>query len=175
MGHAGVKGERAVTVDSSTCVMCGGDTESRRQPYYDAVACLRCSRRATSRRTWAFIVDFNLAFGLGSAATLAVPSGNVELMALVAFVVGAGLFVLRDAVRGISPGKLLLGLRVVDSSTGLPIGVTQSLRRNGLLALPLFPILAAFLVWKGPHLGDLHAGTRVTPRGSWGTRGAPLS
>jgi len=155
----------------TACVLCGGESGDRPQPFYNGEACLPCSKRITSRRAWAFLIDGALAGGVASGASLAVAirfrlyDAALLLLFLVLY---TGLFVVRDAARGVSPGKLLLGLQVVDQETGLPIGARQSLRRNAMLALPYAPVFAAFTLWKGPHLGDHDAGTRVVPRRPWG-------
>jgi uncharacterized RDD family membrane protein YckC len=59
------------------------------------------------------------------------------------------LLMLRDAVGGRSPGKLLTGLRAVDRQTGAPAGVPESILRN----VPLLPILLwPFMRRTGPFV-----------------------
>ncbi len=94
--------------------------------------------------------------GLGTALTI-----------LLAFVVnwgyGAGL---EWAFRGRTPGKMLLGLRVVDER-GLPITFLQAAIRNLVRLVDLLPGLygvggvSVLLDAKARRLGDLAAGTLV--------------
>jgi uncharacterized RDD family membrane protein YckC len=93
----------------------------------------------------------------------------------------AGLFLLtRDAWRGMSPGKRMSGLQVVDTDTGEPIGLRQSVQRNLVLLLALVGFLPiaegpvkglgislwviAFRMRFGPRDGEGWANTRVIDR-----------
>ncbi len=67
----------------------------------------------------------------------------VALLVLLVFAVVLGL-------RGTSPGKAAVGLRVVDADTGGPIGVGRALLRSLVLAvatLPTFGLGVATLAW----------------------------
>lgn len=107
------------------------------------------------RRLHAFLVDrvagWSLAAGAGVVAwfaglgvwgTISVVVGTLLLVSLVvAVLVG---------VRGVSPGRAVLGLRVVDKETGAPIGVGRALARQLLLGLATLPTLGlgtATLAW----------------------------
>ena len=71
-------------------------------------------------------------------------------------------FLARDAVRGMSVGKFIVGIQVVDSKTGKPIGLWQSALRNSLLYILL--VIEFFVMIcnsKGLRLGDRLAETRV--------------
>ena len=79
------------------------------------------------------------------------------------------LFAFKDGFAGMSPGKWVLGLRVVDRATLRPIGPLGSFMRNLLPALPLIGfVFAAFIGYQilgsGERLGDSWAGTRVVLR-----------
>jgi uncharacterized RDD family membrane protein YckC len=77
-----------------------------------------------------------------TAAGIAVDVG-VALVVLLVFAVVLGL-------RGTSPGKAAVGLRVVDADTGGPIGVGRALLRSLVLAvstLPTFGLGVATLAW----------------------------
>ncbi len=98
-------------------------------------------------------------------------------------IVGAAYLLFRDAFKGRSLGKLLVGLRVVKMDNWLPAGVTESISRNLVLAISgLFAILGgmgfgafgvvlvvltvfvAMQINKNPdgrHLGDQLAGTKL--------------
>ncbi len=107
------------------------------------------------RRFYAFFVDRLLGWGLVAAAgfgawfvlddmwlAVAVAAGVMVLCWLVlAIVVG---------ISGNTPGKAMVGLRVVNHGTGTPIGVGRSLLRSLVLALasvPTFALGLATLAW----------------------------
>jgi uncharacterized RDD family membrane protein YckC len=81
---------------------------------------------------------------------------------------GAAYLLLRDAIRGRSIGKFLLGLVVINVETGGPSSLAGSVRRNLLLLLPGANIAAIFLEAgmvvrdpQGQRLGDRLAQTQV--------------
>lgn len=70
----------------------------------------------------------------------------------------------RDCLGGISPGKLLLGIRVVDFKTGEAIGPAKSFLRNWIYLLPFAGLVELAVASTRPdkrRLGDLVAGTVV--------------
>jgi len=81
---------------------------------------------------------------------------------------GAAYLLLRDAIKGQSVGKFLLGLVVISLETGRPSSLTGSVRRNVLLLLPGANVVALFLEARtvvrdpqGQRLGDRLAQTQV--------------
>jgi uncharacterized RDD family membrane protein YckC len=81
---------------------------------------------------------------------------------------GGAYLLLRDAIRGQSVGKLLLGLVVISLETGSASSLAGSVRRNLLLLLPGANIVAIFLEAatlvrdpQGQRLGDRLAQTQV--------------
>jgi uncharacterized RDD family membrane protein YckC len=81
---------------------------------------------------------------------------------------GGAYLLLRDAIKGQSIGKLLLGLVVISLETGRPSSLTGSVRRNALLLLPGANAVAIFLEagtivrdLQGQRLGDRLAQTQV--------------
>jgi len=75
------------------------------------------------------------------------------------------LFACKDGLAGMSLGKLLIGLQVVDAETGRPAGPVKSFLRNLCVSIPL---VSWFYMWavasqlaEGPRCGDGLAGTRV--------------
>jgi len=81
---------------------------------------------------------------------------------------GAGYLLLRDAIAGQSVGKILLGLVVIDLTTGRAASVSDSVKRNLLLLLPGANVVAIFLEARtimsdpqGQRLGDRLAQTQV--------------
>ncbi|MBC2962606.1 RDD family protein, partial [Nocardioides deserti] len=110
------------------------------------------------RRFYAFTIDRLVAWGGYAVAALAawwflldrgrtgaaigVIVGTVLLVSLV--------FSLLLGLRGTSPGRALLGLRVVHETTGAPIGVPAALLRSlvlGVAALPTFGFGLGMLAW----------------------------
>ncbi|MEV7430412.1 RDD family protein [Nocardioides sp. NPDC092400] len=110
------------------------------------------------RRFYAFAVDRLIAWGAYAVAGLLAWrflfeegrtwTGVGVLVGVV--VVVSLLFSLLLGLRGTSPGRALLGLRVVHESTGAPIGVPAAMLRSlvlGLAAVPTFGFGLATLAW----------------------------
>jgi uncharacterized RDD family membrane protein YckC len=81
---------------------------------------------------------------------------------------GAAYVLLRDAIGGQSIGKIVVGLVVIDLTTGRPASVSGTLKRNFLLLLPGANIVAIVLEAQtimsdpqGQRLGDRLAHTQV--------------
>lgn len=110
------------------------------------------------RRFYAFALDRLVAWtAMGAVAYLALlllvdrghTAAGAAVIVAVVLLVGAALAVLLG-LTGTSPGSALLGLRVVDESTGRPIGAGRALRRQLILAaatLPTFGLGLATLAW----------------------------
>ena len=91
----------------------------------------------------------------------------IALLVLVEFVVSTCYFIFWEMVTGgRSPGKLIVGLRVVRQ-TGLPIDLRSSVIRNLMRAVDILPaeylvgLIAILLSPSGERLGDHVAGTVV--------------
>jgi uncharacterized RDD family membrane protein YckC len=81
---------------------------------------------------------------------------------------GAAYLLFRDAIRGQSVGKFLLGLVVISLESGRPCSLAGSLGRNLLFLLPGANVVAIFLETRtvvrdpqGQRLGDRLAQTQV--------------
>ncbi|MGH3362530.1 MAG: RDD family protein [Nocardioides sp.] len=110
------------------------------------------------RRFYAFVIDRLIAWALDGLAVFAayrlfLADGRVlsglALILCVVLLVGLALAV-PLGLRGVSPGKAALGLRVVGPATGEPIGVVQAMLRSlvlGLASLPTFGLGLATLAW----------------------------
>lgn len=136
-----------------------------------------CRLAGPAQRALAYLVDvllrgavvagFLLIFSVLGAFGSVLSGVGLGLILLAAFVLEWGYFVICEALmRGQSPGKRALGLRVVRGD-GLPIGFGDSVLRNLLRAadfLPTFHALGALMMSLDPQfrrLGDLVAGTLV--------------
>lgn len=73
-------------------------------------------------------------------------------------------------IRGQSPGKMLFKLRTINTATGEPAGIMDSLKRNAYFLVPcscfvfvanLFILYQLFTVESGERQGDKWAGTLV--------------
>ena len=73
-------------------------------------------------------------------------------------------FLVRDAFNGQSLGKMIVGLKVIDSQNN-PAQVIQSIQRNFLLIIPILPLVEYVVMLRNPdgkRLGDNIAATVVT-------------
>lgn len=87
----------------------------------------------------------------------------------IALAIGIGYYVVLEALRGATVGKMVLGLRVTKDDGGA-IGWSESAIRNVLRIVDglFFYLVAAIFVWtsdKRKRLGDRVAGTVVARRG----------
>jgi uncharacterized RDD family membrane protein YckC len=110
------------------------------------------------RRFYAFVVDRLIAWTVYAVAAWAAYRWLIEpgrLWLGVATIVGAVLlvslgFALATGLRGVTPGKAALGLRVVAADGGRPIGVGRALLRTvvlGVATLPTVGFGAGALAW----------------------------
>jgi uncharacterized RDD family membrane protein YckC len=110
------------------------------------------------RRFYAFVLDRLLAWGLYAGAAWAAYVYLIEpgrLWAGVAVIAGTVLLVglltaLTVGLWGITPGKALVGLRVLSAEDARPIGVKRALLRTvvlGVATLPTVGFGAAALAW----------------------------
>ncbi len=106
-------------------------------------------------RLMALLIDFIFAGGTISviyllAATLSpvpVIGGGVVFIALTAnAAIGIGYLPLLYAVYGASPGKAVMGLRIVDRNTSLP-AANEALVIRGLMQVFLAPVFVGAIYW----------------------------
>lgn len=110
------------------------------------------------RRFYAFTIDRLIAWSVDLALALlivrTVVDGGSLVLGIVLIVVAAMLvglaFAAVQGLKGLTPGKAALGLRVVHLGSGTPIGVVASMLRSfilGVSALPTFGLGVATLAW----------------------------
>jgi uncharacterized RDD family membrane protein YckC len=176
------------TQNTEQCGMCGKSLIAEPKPtrLFDLPVHQACSKSFNQKRLYAVLIDLAIAlvllFGIG--INLPEPPGTVPVddngMPVGALAVAGTFLLLRDAWRGISPGKALFGLQVVDADTDEPSGVRQSVQRNlvtlmclaGWVPLAWGPLrfiglsawVIAFRMRAGPRDGEVWARTRVIDR-----------
>lgn len=132
-----------------------------------------------ARRAFAQVLDLALCYGVLIVVAVAALLGGMSsgimdeaakastgLLLLLFFLAQWAYFVVWETWKGRSPGKMVLGLRVV-SEEGRPIGFREAALRNVLRAADMLPAayvlggVAALLSPRFQRLGDRAAGTMV--------------
>ncbi len=120
-------------------------------------------------RVIAAFIDLLLAVGLNIAAMVLLPN---FLAGKVAWLIGIAYFVTRDSLPflgGQSIGKKAMGLKALTADSKPLVGNWEAgLIRNGVLIIPLFPLVEIFVLLtredkpeRGRRLGDEWAKTKV--------------
>jgi len=89
---------------------------------------------------------------------------TIRVLTIIALIaVPVLLILLKDGFRGTSPGKALLGLQVIDTSSGQPGGFRSSVQRTLPLLLPFTPIYVGYQLFQydGRRFGDTWSDTKV--------------
>ena len=127
------------------------------------------------KREWAFLFDVMpvVAFNVFSLWILArfehsnMPEYFELLLGSLCWLATLGLILyipFKDAIEGVSFGKMISKCRVVGTGDGAPIGFGKSFVRNWLFLIPLMPLVELAVASLRPdrkRLGDLWAGTTV--------------
>ena len=125
---------------------------------YEHSVCRRCYSSFANRRHFAFLIDF-LAW-LTLILIFADTSWFVLLFPLLSVA-----FLGKDRfIFGCSPGKAVMGIKVIDRDTGNPINFIASIKRNLPSSIPsvgIIQIIVAFQLRKGQRIGDEWANTKV--------------
>ncbi len=164
----------------AVCPLCLREYTRRRKPalLYATLVCSKCRTGLANRRQLAFVLDSVLFFFLYwgfvvAVIALVVESGSpagpglASAIGVFAFIFVLPLmfiltFILKDGFSGYSPGKLLLGLRVVDVRTRQPTGFWRSCKRNLTVLVPYAgPIVGAITMMRGQRWGEGWAKTMV--------------
>lgn len=147
--------ETQTQLESATpCPICG-QADKMNQPkwLYGQPVCFRCWKRLGGRRCFAWMIDIVIIY-LICMALASINKENMQLPFLI-------MFLFKDSFFGYSPGKWLLGLRVIGISSGMPGGFIMSLKRNLPLLIPFMPIWVATELYKGIRTGDKWADSMV--------------
>jgi len=152
------------------CPICEMPIGNKSKWLYGQPVCKRCSTAFANSRQFAYLLDFGLFYASATilltiiAAFIAAVVGPGEEARLIYNLIRLGLvviFLMKDGMGGYSPGKLFMGLQVIDIRTGKPAGVGASLKRNLPLLIPFMVFFVAFDLIKGQRCGDGWAKTRV--------------
>ncbi len=146
------------------CPLCGkSEHMAKAKPLYNHMVCKKCYYGFANRRQLAFFLDgvfwrilmIPLFFAFGFAmATFGYGEEIIEMAANIAGFVFMGLFICKDGISGYSPGKAIMGVRVIDRMSGEPIGWWASFKRNLPLLIPFMPIIVGISLCKGKRVGD---------------------
>ena len=124
------------------------------------------STRVLWRRAIAHALDglIPLVVALGLAALTVQDETGAIVVLYVVLVLGLlGEFIVLQGLTGYTPGKWLLGIRVVTAN-GQPPGIAAAIKRTIPLLFELYGLVAIYAIWSHPHgqrFGDRWAGTYV--------------
>jgi uncharacterized RDD family membrane protein YckC len=156
----------AAPLQSERCPICDRGFGRKRPLLYGVPVCKRCRNGLANRRQAAYILDsilWNLAAAIPAWVLLwagsSRPDADLFIEAL-GWVISFS-FIFKDGFSGMSPGKWLLDVQVVDVITREPISFGRSLKRNLITLIPFIVIIPAFQMIKGPRWGDGWARTAV--------------
>jgi uncharacterized RDD family membrane protein YckC/predicted RNA-binding Zn-ribbon protein involved in translation (DUF1610 family) len=162
-----------------SCPICGREIKRphKAKKLYDFRVCKRCLNRFASRRQAAMIIDFLLLLVIPSTALeewaeaqFGAPPTASALISYLGFDWPAGfvtawifplIWYAKDGFNGMSLGKWLCGVQVVDVNTRAPIGFLQSFKRNVVFLVPFSALIVLLTMMKGRRWGDTWAKTAV--------------
>jgi uncharacterized RDD family membrane protein YckC len=162
------------------CPVCERTRPARklRRRLYDVPVCNKCRNAFANRRQAAYLID-TLAWGLvislpltyleqffyGNASPPGFPLlrylGLDTALGFVASWILPLFFFCKDGFHGMSLGKWLMGVQVVDVHTREPVGFGRSFKRNLVLLVPFGLLIVATTMMKGKRWGDRWAQTVV--------------
>lgn len=166
------------------CCLCGNWLQFGSKPLYGYQVCPKCHTDFAWKRAFAYILDIvcvNVIVGVlivvalvigviivgagGNNNDAAATAGGMIIVFgyLGSLAMAYVLITLRDGFNGMSPGKRILGLQVINSVSGVPAKLSDSLKRNIILAVPVIPIVVIIQIFTGNglRLGDEWAQTKV--------------
>ena len=94
------------------------------------------------RRTLATVLDFVILIVALSAITRNMPVSHLEIWWTIVFAIAVAYSALFGVLMGRTPGKMLLGLRVIDADGG-GLDYAQMFRRAALKWAPIFALFIA--------------------------------
>ena len=175
------------TTPAPQCCLCGNWLQFGWKPLYGYQVCPKCHSDFAWKRAFAYLLDIvflNIILGIlffvalivivmivGTAAQSAKNQDAAASAAAVVFLLMyASVFLLayaaillRDGHNGMSPGKRILGLQVINAVSGAPAKFGDSFKRNLILIVPVLPIVVAVQIFtaNGLRIGDEWAQMKV--------------
>ena len=169
------------------CPICGRvlSNPRRAKTLYSLRVCKKCQHGFANRRQLGYVVDallwmipatgvgYVLGMLAGAAPRTAAPSLSSIWLTMFGFDsvdrfimvwIFPLLFLCKDGFSGMSLGKWLMGVQVVDRGTMEPISFGQSFKRNLVLMIPFAVLYVALTMLKGARAGDRWANTIVVLR-----------
>lgn len=168
---------------ATTCPLCNLPLGISDKLLYNHRVCEKCHQDFALRRVLANFLDqmllsfagFILGFFIIIAAAIiggvaGAATGNQDFGGRLAvfvwvlmLLVVAFFAIAKDGFHGHSPMKYILGLQVIDSTTGRPAGFLDAFKRNLNLNIPFMPlyVLIQLMTKDGFRMGDRWARTKV--------------
>lgn len=165
------------------CALCNLPLQGSERLLYNHRVCSKCHQDFALRRVLAEFLDlmviqvvvgilsvliFIAAALMGAAAGAAAGSDDfgarfAVFMWILMLLVLTFFVVAKDGFGGYSPIKYVLGLQVIDSTTGRPAGFWDSFKRNLPASIPFMPVYVFFqlMLKDGYRVGDHWARTKV--------------
>jgi len=163
--------ETDLSMSGEQCPLCGkSDHMNKAKPLYGRMVCRKCYYGFANRRQLAFFIDIILwrvvTFPLFFCPWLAMGAAGVPVPTIkgTGFIVAYILllvFICKDCFSGHSPGKAIMGVTVIDKTSGIPIGIGASFKRNLPLVIPFMPIFVGIRLCKGNRTGDGWSNSKV--------------
>jgi uncharacterized RDD family membrane protein YckC len=148
-------------IEAQNCPICGSDIQNQKKNplLYGKTVCKKCYNGFGRRRSVAFLADFAIwLVGVSIIDAVAVlPANEVKGLMVLLFPV----FCFKDGLSGCSVGKAMMGLQVINTTSGKPIGWIASFMRNVPLIIPIIPPIIFFQFTQGKRLGDGWSKSRV--------------
>lgn len=171
------------TFQSNVCPICNLEIKKlkKAKPLFGVQTCHKCRNSFVNRRQFAYVLDSMafafVVFSISLFVELVFPkiyeNSWSDNQIVSAFNLSGGFelfmgwfiplfFYCKDGFNGMSPGKRLMGVQVVDEETLLPISFGQSFKRNVILIIPIVGFWGIILtMMKGRRWGDRFAKTKV--------------
>jgi len=151
------------------CALCDRNARPAPSGLNGHIVCRTCRLSYIGRRQAAYAVDCTLLYvaplllliqrGYSIVGATATYSAGMTLCLLILLRIP---LLVRDTVRGRSPGKWLTGLRVVRLESGEPISAAPSVGRNLVLCVPVVSeLILAVQIQRGHRMGDNWSGACV--------------
>ena len=153
------------------CPLCRSDKKMHKaKPLYGKFVCKKCYYKFANRRQFAYLIDTIIlyvvqvviySFVIGLAVSGQITTETYQLMYWSILVFFVLVFLLKDGIGGVTPGRAICGVQVVDAQDYTPIGFGHSFKRNLPLLIPFAVLVVAGQLCRGFRLGDPWARTKV--------------